>query len=98
MREFLDRSPRAGRGVRANDLMAAGALRALRDRSSVPADVSVVGFDDSPLALSTDPPLRRCTSRPSRWGGRWRPDADDHVPGRRAAAGPDPPDAPRRSR
>ena len=38
--------------------MAIGAIRALHDRGlSVPAEVSVVGFDDVDLAESTDPPL-----------------------------------------
>lgn len=41
-----------------SDLMALGAVRALRDRGlSVPADVSVVGYDDSVLLPFTDPPL-----------------------------------------
>jgi LacI family transcriptional regulator len=41
-----------------SDAMAIGALRAIRDRgASVPADVSLVGFDDIDLAQSTDPPL-----------------------------------------
>ena len=41
-----------------NDLSAAGALRALREaKLAVPADVSVVGFDDIPLAMQTDPAL-----------------------------------------
>ncbi|MET8053350.1 substrate-binding domain-containing protein, partial [Streptosporangium sp. NPDC005286] len=40
------------------DLMALGAIRACRDRGlSVPGEVSVVGFDDSPLIAFTDPPL-----------------------------------------
>ncbi|MBG0829934.1 LacI family DNA-binding transcriptional regulator [Planomonospora sp. ID67723] len=44
--------------VCASDLMALGAIRACRDRGlSVPGDVSVVGFDDSPLIAFTDPPL-----------------------------------------
>ncbi|GII85000.1 HTH-type transcriptional regulator MalR [Sphaerisporangium siamense] len=44
--------------VCASDLMALGAIRAARDRGlSVPGDVSVVGFDDSPLIPFTDPPL-----------------------------------------
>jgi DNA-binding LacI/PurR family transcriptional regulator len=38
--------------------MALGAVRAARQRGlGVPADVSVVGFDDSPLIVFTDPPL-----------------------------------------
>ena len=41
-----------------SDLMALGAIRAVRSRGlAVPADVSVVGFDDSPLIAFTDPPL-----------------------------------------
>jgi DNA-binding LacI/PurR family transcriptional regulator len=42
----------------ASDLMALGAIRAARERDlAVPGDVSVVGFDDSPLIPFTDPPL-----------------------------------------
>lgn len=41
-----------------SDLMALGAVRAVRQRGlSVPGDVSVVGYDDSPLIAFTDPPL-----------------------------------------
>lgn len=41
-----------------SDLMALGAVRATRSRGlEVPRDVSVVGFDDSPLMAFTDPPL-----------------------------------------
>lgn len=41
-----------------SDLMALGAIRAARQRGlAVPGDVSVVGFDDSPLIAFTDPPL-----------------------------------------
>jgi alanine racemase len=41
-----------------SDLMALGATRAARQRGlSVPRDLSVVGFDDSPLIAFTDPPL-----------------------------------------
>ena len=42
----------------ASDPMALGAIRAVRRAGlSVPRDVSVVGFDDSALMTSTDPPL-----------------------------------------
>jgi DNA-binding LacI/PurR family transcriptional regulator len=41
-----------------SDLMALGAVRALRARGlGVPEDVSVVGYDDSMLVAFTDPPL-----------------------------------------
>jgi LacI family repressor for deo operon, udp, cdd, tsx, nupC, and nupG len=41
-----------------SDLMALGVIRAVRSRGlDVPADVSVVGYDDSPLIAFTDPPL-----------------------------------------
>ncbi len=44
--------------VCASDMMALGAIRAARQRGlEVPRDVSVVGFDDSPLVAFTDPPL-----------------------------------------
>jgi DNA-binding LacI/PurR family transcriptional regulator len=42
----------------ASDLMALGVMSALRRAGlRVPEDVAVVSYDDSPLALSTDPPL-----------------------------------------
>ena len=41
-----------------NDRMAIGAMRALREAGRrVPEDVSVIGFDDMPLASYFDPPL-----------------------------------------
>jgi len=41
-----------------SDLMALGAIREARSRGlRVPEDLSVVGFDDSPLIAFTDPPL-----------------------------------------
>jgi DNA-binding LacI/PurR family transcriptional regulator len=44
--------------VCASDMMALGAIRAARRRGlDVPDDISVVGFDDSPLIAFTDPPL-----------------------------------------
>ncbi|NGO68205.1 substrate-binding domain-containing protein [Streptomyces boncukensis] len=44
--------------VCASDMMALGAIRAARRRGlAVPGDVSVIGFDDSPLIPFTDPPL-----------------------------------------
>lgn len=44
--------------ISGSDLMALGAVRAVRERGlDVPADVSVVGYDDSMLIAFTDPPL-----------------------------------------
>lgn len=41
-----------------SDLMALGAIRTARQRGlRVPADISIVGYDDSPLMAFTDPPL-----------------------------------------
>jgi alanine racemase len=41
-----------------SDAMAIGAMRAIRELGlAVPADISVVGFDDIDLATHTDPPL-----------------------------------------
>ncbi|WP_233492285.1 LacI family DNA-binding transcriptional regulator [Blastococcus sp. TF02A-30] len=58
VRELLDRRPDLDAVFAAGDSMAVGALRALREAGrSVPGDVAVVGFDDSPLAAVTDPPL-----------------------------------------
>lgn len=54
--ELLDRG--ASGLVCASDLMALGAVRAVRGRGlRVPEDVSVVGSDDNPLLEFTDPPL-----------------------------------------
>jgi DNA-binding LacI/PurR family transcriptional regulator len=58
MRQLLDDDPKLDAVFAASDLMAAGALKALRDRGRrVPDDVAVVGFDDIALARYTDPPL-----------------------------------------
>jgi len=59
MRELLDRRPGLDAVFAGNDLMAAGALRVLRERGRrVPDDVAVVGFDDMlPIAEQTEPPL-----------------------------------------
>ena len=55
MRELLDAHPDLDGLFVASDLMATGALAVLRERGrSVPGDVAVVGFDDSPAAISGD--------------------------------------------
>lgn len=58
MRELMSRHPDLDAVFVASDLMAAGALKALRELGKrVPEDVAVVGFEDSPIAAQTDPPL-----------------------------------------
>ncbi|WP_093797825.1 LacI family DNA-binding transcriptional regulator [Streptomyces sp. Wb2n-11] len=59
MAELLDRRPDLDAVFAANDLMAAGALRVLRERGRrVPEDVALVGFDDvAGVAEAVDPPL-----------------------------------------
>lgn len=53
----------------ANDLMAAGALRALAAAGlRVPEDVAVVGFEDAPIAQSTTPPLTTVHQSPEEMG------------------------------
>lgn len=55
---LLDRRPDLDAIFVASDLMAAGVLRALRRTGrKVPADVAVIGFDNSPLARTTQPQL-----------------------------------------
>jgi DNA-binding LacI/PurR family transcriptional regulator len=58
MGELLERAPDVDAVFCASDLMAVGALRVLREAGRrVPEDVAVVGFDDAPVAQSSDPPL-----------------------------------------
>jgi DNA-binding LacI/PurR family transcriptional regulator len=53
MRELLDRAPDLDAVFVASDLMATGAMSVLRERGrTIPGDVAVVGFDDSPAATS----------------------------------------------
>ncbi|MGH3877238.1 MAG: LacI family DNA-binding transcriptional regulator [Actinophytocola sp.] len=55
---LLDADPRLTAIVALNDSMAIGAMSVLRSRGlSVPADVSVVGFDDMPIARDVTPAL-----------------------------------------
>jgi DNA-binding LacI/PurR family transcriptional regulator len=58
MTDLLARTPELDAVFVGSDLMAAGALTALRAAGrDVPGDVAVAGFDDSPVAVSTHPPL-----------------------------------------
>jgi DNA-binding LacI/PurR family transcriptional regulator len=57
-RELLERGEPFDAIVAASDLIAIGALRALKERHiDVPGAVSVVGFDDIPAASLANPPL-----------------------------------------
>jgi DNA-binding LacI/PurR family transcriptional regulator len=57
-RSLLEREPRMDALFVASDLMALGAMRALRQAGRmVPDDVAVVGFDDAVFAAQVDPPL-----------------------------------------
>ena len=69
MAELLARRPDLDAVFCANDPMAAAALQVLRDAGrQVPDDVAVVGFDDSPVALSTIPPLTSVHQSPEEMG------------------------------
>jgi DNA-binding LacI/PurR family transcriptional regulator len=58
MRALLERRPDLDAVFVASELMAVGAMAALRAAGRrAPDDVAVVGFDDSALATTTDPPL-----------------------------------------
>ncbi|TDU87973.1 LacI family transcriptional regulator [Kribbella voronezhensis] len=58
MRELLARVPDLDAVFVASDLMAEGALSAIeRAGLSVPGDIAVGSFDDSPVATATNPPL-----------------------------------------
>ena len=58
MRELLDRVPELDAVFAGNDLMAAGAVDAIAAAGkTVPGDIAVAGFDDSPAASATVPAL-----------------------------------------
>ena len=58
MTALLRRTPDLDAVFVASDLMACGALKALREaRLRVPQEVAVVGFEDAPVATQTEPPL-----------------------------------------
>ncbi|MEV8504733.1 LacI family DNA-binding transcriptional regulator [Actinoplanes sp. NPDC051475] len=55
---LLDHHPDIDAVFAASDMMAAGAMRVIRERGlRVPDDVAMIGFDDSVIARHTDPPL-----------------------------------------
>ena len=58
MKALIEREPDLDAVFAASDLMAGGALRAMREaRLRVPQDVALVGFEDAPVATQTEPPL-----------------------------------------
>jgi DNA-binding LacI/PurR family transcriptional regulator len=58
MRALLARSRDLDAVFAASDLMASGALRALREAGlRVPQDVALIGFEDAPVATQTEPAL-----------------------------------------
>lgn len=58
MRVLLDRDERLDAIFAASDVLAAGAVEAIRERGlSVPGDIAVAGFDDSAIARRTSPAL-----------------------------------------
>jgi DNA-binding LacI/PurR family transcriptional regulator len=58
MRALLETAPDLDAVFVANDRMAAAAIEVLGEAGRrVPQDVSVVGFDDAPMAAETNPPL-----------------------------------------
>ena len=58
MEQLLEAAPDLDGVFAASDLMAAGAMGVLLARGRrVPEDVALVGFDDSPIAATTRPPL-----------------------------------------
>ena len=69
--DLLDRVPGLTGIVCYNDLTAIGAVHAVRARGlRVPADVSVIGYDDIALSAWVDPPLTTIAQRTSEMG-RW---------------------------
>jgi DNA-binding LacI/PurR family transcriptional regulator len=58
MKKLLSSSPRPSAVFVASDVVAMGAMQAVKRAGlSIPEDISVVGFDDVPLAEYYDPPL-----------------------------------------
>lgn len=58
MCELLEAEPELDAVFAASDPLAVGAMRVLKaEGRTIPGDVAVVGFDDSKIAMHTDPPL-----------------------------------------
>jgi LacI family transcriptional regulator len=87
MRRMLALSPRPTAVFAANDLMAMGALMALRQAGlRIPHDMAVVGFDDIPAARLVTPPLTTISQFQERLGRRAAEMSLERLSG--AASGP----------
>jgi LacI family transcriptional regulator len=71
MKGLLKLNPRPTAVFAANDLMAIGAMIALREEGlDIPDDIAVVGFDDIPAASLVNPPLTTIAQFPEQLGKR----------------------------
>ncbi len=71
MRELLARAPLPRAVFAANDMMALGALVAIREAGlRVPDDIALAGFDDITVARLANPPLTTVAQFPERLGRR----------------------------
>ena len=71
MKELLARSPRPRAVFAANDMMALGALVAIREAGlRVPADIALAGYDDITVARLANPSLTTVAQFPERLGRR----------------------------
>lgn len=70
-RDLMQEATRPTAIFATNDLLALGAITALRELGlRVPHDVAIVGFDDIPFARLIDPPLTTIAQYPERLGAR----------------------------
>jgi len=71
MRELLTRSPRPRAVFATNDMMAIGAMVAIREAGlRVPDDIAIAGFDDITVARLLNPPLTTVAQFPQHLGQR----------------------------
>ena len=71
MQDLLARSPRPRAVFATNDMMAVGAMMAIRDAGlRIPDDVAVAGFDDISIARLLHPPLTTVAQFPEQLGRR----------------------------
>lgn len=87
-RELLDRGETPDAIFAANDLLAVGVIRALREHGlRVPEDVAVVGFDNIDAAALVTPPLTTVTQFQDRLGERAAEILIERLQGRREGPG-----------